>query len=261
MSNEHQVAGPQQQGLVERLERSTAITERKGTKVWRGIESVLLCSGLVLVMVYGCARMHSELMSRAGVWSFKAQETASRAAKGDDLNGRKVDFSGLSGDGVKAYTQALSAKLPAPLAVLSIPRLGMEIPVFEGTDGLTLNRGAGRIKGTAMPGEPGNIGIAAHRDGFFRSLKNVHPGDRIELAQLRHRFVYTVDTLAVVDPSNVSVLQARSQPSLTLVTCYPFYFIGGAPRRYIVQASLADSAQTISETDVESSSLYKEKMQ
>jgi sortase A len=259
MSIQHERGVPTQL-RVERLERSTAITERKGTKVRRGIESVLLYSGLVLVMVYGCARMHSELMSRAGLWSFKAQETISRGAKSDDPNGRKVDFSGL-GDGVKAYTQALSAKLPAPLAVLSIPRLGMEIPVFEGTDGLTLNRGAGRIKGTAMPGEPGNIGIAAHRDGFFRSLKNVHPGDRIELAQLRHRFVYTVDTLAVVDPSNVSVLQARSQPSLALVTCYPFYFIGGAPRRYIVQASLADSAQTISETDVESSHLYKEKMQ
>jgi sortase A len=261
MSNQHDEPVPKQQGLVVRSERSTATTEPKGTKVRRGMESVLLCSGLVLVMAYGFARMHSELMSRAGLWSFKAQETISRDDKSDDPDRRKVDFSGLSGDGVKAFTQALSATLPAPLAVLSIPRLGMEIPVFEGTDGLTLNRGAGRIKGTAMPGEPGNIGIAAHRDGFFRSLKDVHPGDRIELSQLSHDFVYTVDTLAVVDPSNVSVLQARSRPSLTLVTCYPFYFIGGAPRRFIVQASLVDSAQPISKADVETSQLYKEKIQ
>jgi sortase A len=261
MSNLGEEAVPKQHVPVRRAERSAAIAERKRTKVLRGIELVLLFSGMVFVMVYGCACMHSELVSRASLWSFKAQKSISRGTNGDDPGGRNVDFTRRLGNGVEAYTKALSAKLPAPLAVLSIPRLGMETPVFEGTDDLTLNRGAGRIKGTAMPGEPGNIGIAAHRDGFFRNLKDVRPGDRIELAQLRHRFVYTVDTLAVVDPSNVTVLQARPQPSLTLVTCYPFYFIGGAPRRYIVQASLADSAQTISEADVETSHLYKEKLQ
>lgn len=261
MSNQVEEVVPKQHVPFRRAERSTATTERERTKVRRGIEAVLLFSGMVLVIVYGCARMHSELVSRASLWSFKAQKSISRGVKGDDPGGRKVDFTRWSDNGVKAYTQALSANLPAPLAVLSIPRLGMETPVFEGTDDFTLSRGAGRIKGTAMPGEPGNIGIAAHRDSFFRNLKDVRPGDRIELAQLDHRFVYTVDTLAVVDPSNVTVLQARPQPSLTLVTCYPFYFIGGAPRRYIVQASLADSAQPISKTDVETSQLYKEKMQ
>jgi sortase A len=148
----------------------------------------------------------------------------------------------------------------APLAVLSIPRLRLDVPVFEGTDELTLNRGAGRIAGTARLGERGNIGIAAHRDGFFRSLKDVHPGDRIELAQLRRKFVYNVDNIAVVDPGDVTVLHARPQPSLTLVTCYPFYFIGDAPQRYIVQASLVNSEQASSETDVETSKLNKEKM-
>jgi sortase A len=261
MSNQHEEAVLQQQVPVERSEQSAAITERKGMKVLRLIELVLLCSGLVLITVYGCARTHSKLMSQASLWSFKAQKSCSRGAREHNPDGRKVDFSPWFGNGVKAYTQALSVKLPVPLAVLSIPRLGLEVPVFEGTDELTLNRGAGRIRGTAMPGEQGNIGIAAHRDGFFRSLKDVHPGDRIELAQLRHRFVYTVDTLAVVDPSNVTVLQSRPQPSLTLVTCYPFHFIGGAPRRYVVQASLADSAQLISKADVETSQLYKEKMQ
>jgi sortase A len=261
MSNQDEQTVHKRQVSVHWSERSTAIAERKWTKVLRGIELVLLCCGLVLVMVYVCARTHSELMSQEALWSFKAQGSISRGAKGHDPAVQNVDFSPWSGNGVKAYTQALSVKLPAPLAVLSIPRLGLEVPVFEGTDQLALNRGAGRIRGTAMPGEAGNIGIAAHRDGFFRSLKDVHPGDRIELAQLRHRFVYTVDTLAVVDPSNVTVLRARPKPSLTLVTCYPFHFIGGAPRRYIVQASLADSAQPISKADVETSQLYKEKMQ
>lgn len=132
--------------------------------------------------------------------------------------------------------------------MLSIPRLRLDVPVFEGTDELTLNRGAGRIAGTAQLGEQGNIGIAAHRDGFFRSLKDVRVGDRIELAQLRHKFVYTVDNISVVGPSDLTVLQARPQPSLTLVTCYPFYFIGDAPQRYIVQASLVNSEQDLTET-------------
>jgi sortase A len=127
------------------------------------------------------------------------------------------------------------------LTVLSIPRLGLDVPVFEGTDEFVLDHGAGRISGTAQPGELGNIGIAAHRDGFFRTLKDIRQGDRIELAQFRHEFTYTVDNIAIVDPSDATVLKARARPSLTLVTCYPFYFVGDAPKRYIVQASLTHS--------------------
>jgi sortase A len=134
--------------------------------------------------------------------------------------------------------------LGTPLAVLSIPKLGLDVPVFEGTGELTLNQGAGRIVGTARPGEQGNIGIAGHRDGFFRGLKDVRVGDRIELAVLGRRSAYTVDSITVVKPGDVSVLRARARPSLTLVTCYPFYFVGDAPQRYIVQASLAESEQT-----------------
>jgi sortase A len=243
MSNQNEESVPKQQIPVERPELSTTATQCKGTRVWRRIESVLLFSGLAFLMVYGCARTHSELMSQAGLWSFKAQKSAARSAKEVDPSGQKVDFRRWSAKRVKAYTQALSAKLGVPLAVLSIPRLGLEVPVFEGTDDLTLNRGAGRIAGTAIPGEQGNIGIAAHRDGFFRCLKEVKAGDRIELATLHHKLVYTVDSISVVNPSDVAVLQARPQPSLTLVTCYPFYLVGDAPQRYIVQASLMDSGK------------------
>ena len=151
---------------------------------------------------------------------------------------------------VASYKEALAARVGAPLAVLSIPRLRLDVPVFEGTDGLTLDQGAGRIAGTAKLGESGNIGIAAHRDGFFRRLKDIHTGDRIELAQLRHQFIYTVDNIMVVDPSETTALKARAQPSLTLVTCYPFYFVGDAPRRFIVQASLANFEQANLESDV-----------
>jgi sortase A len=120
----------------------------------------------------------------------------------------------------------------------------LEVPVFEGTDDFTLNLGAGRIIGTAKPGSSGNIGIAAHRDGFFRGLKDIQEGDEIDLVTAGRRAAYLVDSIRIVTPDDVSVLHARERPSLTLVTCYPFYFVGSAPNRYIVQASLTYPKET-----------------
>jgi len=110
--------------------------------------------------------------------------------------------------------------------------------VLEGTDEFTLNRGVGRIVGTSLPGQGGNVGIAGHRDGFFRSLKDIRRGDSIELVTTWGTDVYAVDRVRITRPSDVRVLQPRTKPSLTLVTCYPFYFVGGTPNRYIVEASL-----------------------
>jgi sortase A len=238
---------------------------RQDSKLQRWIELSLLATGLALILVYASARIHAVFMYHAGLRSFAAlSETGPSATgtAGEQPPEASVDFRLWSSGRVRAYSDALSAKLGAPLAVLSISKLGLCVPVFNGTDAMTLNGGAGRISGTARPGERGNIGIAAHRDGFFRGLKDVALGDRIELAALNQKFVYTVDNIAVVTPSDVSVLQARSQPSLTLVTCYPFYFVGDAPQRYIVQASLVDSEQTtISELNQEIPKPNKEKTQ
>ena len=97
-----------------------------------------------------------------------------------------------------------------------------------------LNRGVGRIVETAKPGEAGNIAIAGHRDGFFRCLKDIQISDRIELATPKERFTYTVEAIRVVNPEEVGVLLPGHRPALTLVTCYPFYFIGSAPQRSVV---------------------------
>ena len=220
-----------------------------GIKVVLGIERLLLTAGLVLILVYVCNLIYAAVISQAELWSFSQLKAGSPAVKYQE-DRHAPDFAFWDEKRVAPYKHALAARMGAPLAVLSIPRLGLDVPVFEGTDGPTLSRGAGRIAGTAQPGELGNIGIAAHRDGFFRSLKDIHMGDRIELAQLRHQFIYTVDNIMVVDPSDTTLLKARARPSLTLVTCYPFYFVGDAPRRYIVQASLANSERANSETEV-----------
>jgi sortase A len=157
------------------------------------------------------------------------------------LSGLSVSFDLWSPKRIEAYEQSLMEHFDPPLAILRIAKVNLEAPVLEGTDDLTLNRGVGHIAGTGRPGQEGNIGIAGHRDGFFRVLKDIGPGDTIELMTASRTDVYTVDQVVLVSPSDVSVLQARPGRSLTLVTCYPFYFVGSAPQRYIVQASVRNS--------------------
>jgi sortase A len=119
---------------------------------------------------------------------------------------------------------------------LEIPRLGLSVVVLEGSDAGTLRLGVGRLPNSALPGDPGNVVLAGHRDTFFRSLREIRPGDRISLRTPEGTFPYTVDWTTVVNPTDTSVLLPTPAPSLTLVTCYPFYYIGSAPRRFIVRA-------------------------
>ena len=210
---------------------------------WR-IERFLLITGFALLMVSIVVRVNGLAMARAGVWSFEAHQSEAADSASGKPETSPLDFSLWSEKRVRAYKAALGLKFDAPLAVLSIPRIGLEVPVFDGTDDLILNRGAGRISGTAKPGQPGNIGIAAHRDGFFRGLKDIRVGDRIELRTQDDASLYAVDDIEIVQPTDVTVLRNRPSPSLTLVTCYPFYFVGDAPQRYIVHASIVDSDKT-----------------
>ena len=115
-------------------------------------------------------------------------------------------------------------------------RLRVEAPIYEGTDDTTLNRGVGHINGTPLPGAPGNSGLAAHRDSYFRALKEIAPGDAIEIVTRTSIVSYRVERTWIVAPDDVWVLDPTPVPAVTLVTCYPFYFIGSAPQRFIVRA-------------------------
>ncbi len=137
---------------------------------------------------------------------------------------------------VSAWRKTLEDPAPAPLAVLRIPKIRLEVPVLPGTDDRTLDRGAGHIDDTPPPGAAGNSGIAGHRDGFFRGLQDIAAGDEIELDTLQGKQVYRIERTWVVEPEDVSVLDPTPAPALTLVTCYPFYFVGSAPQRFIVRA-------------------------
>jgi len=119
---------------------------------------------------------------------------------------------------------------------LDIPRIGLSAVVAEGTDDVTLRRSVGHVSYTTLPGKPGNIGLAGHRDTFFRPLKNIRQDDIVILVTPRGDYRYRVTSTRVVKPSEVSVLLPTKTEVLTLVTCYPFNFIGAAPKRFIVQA-------------------------
>jgi sortase A len=201
----------------------------------RRVERVLWMAGIVLLTVWGALRAQGSWSARRDVARFDAALGAP-AASADWAAAPDVDTSQWSASRRRHYEESL-ARDPGPaLAVLSIASVGLEVPVLEGTCKLTLERGSGHIEGTPAPGREGNVGIAGHRDGFFRALKGVRLGDVVELRTPAETVRYVVEDLRIVAPDDVSVLAPTAAPTLTLVTCYPFYFVGPAPQRYIVRA-------------------------
>ena len=214
-------------------------------------ERILLFFGILLVSVYVCNRFYSAIYSHASVQSFWAHQTSSPILAEVQSKQRSgtPDFRLWSEKRIRAYQSSLAANIAPPLGVLEISALQLRVPILEGTDDLTLDRGVGHISGTASLGGDGNIGIAGHRDGFFRGLKDIRVGQTLDVYSQRGRSRYVVDEIQIVSPDDVSVLAPRAAPSLTLVTCYPFYFVGSAPSRYIVHATLAYGDEAKARTD------------
>ena len=212
-------------------------------KAVRVLSQALLILGIVLLSVFAVAHIHRLLGSGAGQAALESLRVPESDSSVDSGIGPGEDVWG-SDQSTVGSPQRAHAATPAScsrgeaIGVLRIASLGMEVPVLEGTDKMTLNRGVGRIAGTALPGLGGNIAIAGHRDSFFRPLRKIRSGDKIELLTRSGKHLYSVDQIKVTNPKDVSVLQPRQTPSLTLVTCYPFYYVGAAPKRYIVTASL-----------------------
>lgn len=148
----------------------------------------------------------------------------------------------LPADAGNPPAKAPSKAAPAAGTVIGrfeVPSLGISTPVLEGSDDATLARGAGHIEDTPFPGEAGNVGIAGHRDTVFRPLEHVKKGEVLQITTAERVYRYTVARTLIVDPDDVYVLDDTKEPTLTLVTCYPFKYVGHAPRRFIVQATLA----------------------
>src|SRR5262245_26329705 len=229
----------------------------------RRIERVLWILGVVLLAAYAGIRLYQRSAARREAREFERRVETHLATplpspalpalpKGTPAipeggvplpEERPADTTLWAPKRIREYEESLRQKLSDPIAVLRISKLGIEVPVFPGTDDYALNRGVGWIEGTARPGEEGNSGIAGHRDGFFRPLKDVVKGDAIELLTLAGSRTYQVDEIQIVDPNDVQVLDPTPQAVLTLVSCYPFYFVGSAPKRFIVRAVSAAPVQ------------------
>jgi len=197
----------------------------------------LTVTGWVLIALFAAARVHSWVGSSVALAQIASASQASPLTI--PIEDRTVDVSLWSDKRIADFKEALGIPTAPPIAAIRVPRIGIEAPIFPGTDDLTLNRGVGWIKGTAQPGSEGNSCLAAHRDGFFRALKDVTQGDVIELEMDGRVKTYLVRSIEIVDPKNVAPLSQKNGAALTLVTCYPFYFVGSAPQRFIVRATPA----------------------
>jgi sortase A len=240
---------------------------RKSTGI---IEVIAWIAGGALLTVYATARWHFHESRAAGLREFAAavddagspRPSGTASAPGNDSE-KSVSMPTVSDDSTYKREITLLRDMPAPdmsswsqgrvaayqreagpstpQAVLRIGAIDLEVPVYAGVRESNLNRGAAWIDGTAPLGQSGNAGLAAHRDGYFRALRHISIGDRIEVQTLQRSTTYVVEEILIVDPKDVAVLAPSNESRLTLVTCYPFYMIGPAPKRFIVRALAADT--------------------
>ena len=223
------------------------ITIRAQTLRW--VEHALLLAGILGVGAWAASWAATAIWQDWQNWVFDSEihhETATvagyLAVKNEQLVGRAKTWFGLAVPRHSATHTVNRGPWSAPvrdhalIGRITIPRLRLKAIVREGTGNSTLGVAVGHIPGTAFPGEPGNVALAAHRDNLFRSLKGIHKGDLIQLETLHGLYGYQVDSIEIVTPRKVSVLHAGKYPELTLVTCYPFDYIGAAPYRFIVKA-------------------------
>ena len=201
------------------------------------IERALVLTGLVLLTSYAAGVIDAALGRNHGLTAFADARADAPTSPDQSL---------WSSTRVDRFQASLYLPAGVPQGVLQIPAINLIVPIFAGSGELALNRGVGHIKNTALVGTAGNIGIAGHRDGFFRSLKDLGVGDLLRVESLTGNHQYRVQEIRIVSPSEVDVLAPTSEAMLTLVTCYPFYFVGHAPQRYIVRAALVDQ-QSVSQ--------------
>ena len=230
-----------------------------GAQTWqkrrRHAGNLLLTLGALLLLVFTGFKLWSAGASDAGLEAFAAareQQQAQPTVPTSDPaptaahpfmpgdRGEEPDMSLWSAPRKTAFAAASEAGEETPGAVLSIDHLGINVPVYNGASELNLNRGVARILGTARLGQGGNLGIAGHRDSFFRALKDIQLGDPLTLETLYGTQNFAVSSIEVVEPDELRVLAPSTSPTLTLVTCYPFYYVGNAPQRFIVKAKVVE---------------------
>ena len=190
-----------------------------GSSILRGVQRLFLWAGVAALAYAGGTTAYSEAFQR--YQSRKFEQTVRSLPKGP--NAAPVE-------------EARDLHEGDVVGKLEVPRIGLSVIVLQGIEERTLALGAGHVPGTPLPAVAGNVVIAAHRDTFFRKLNVIVPGDKIRLSVGTRAYEYIVDSMEIVDPENPQIMQSRAYSELTLITCYPFYFVGNAPKRFIVRA-------------------------
>lgn len=219
------------------------------TRWWRVLEVAAWSFGLFLVIAVVGARLLGEYERSRAIAAFPGLATTrivpmptptSELAPAHSLPAPAApDQSDWSQARILAHaasSQGAESSAGLPLALLRIPRIALEVPVYAELNERNLNRGAALVDGSAAPDSDGNVAIAAHRDGYFRALQAIAVGDVVDVDLALGRRSYRVTELSIVDPSDVRSIQPTASAVLTLVTCYPFRFVGSAPQRFIVRA-------------------------
>jgi len=184
-----------------------------------------------------------------GIWAaWKIEGRASQAELGQRLNSLGAPV-GRSAGLLLANATRREAGQTGMVGRLEVERIGLSVMMVEGITNHMLRRGVGHVPATAFPGERGNVGIAGHRDTYFRKLEGVVRGDRVRLVTPDGSFTYEVDSVMVVPPDRGDLLDPTSTPMLTLVTCYPFRWVGSAPKRFVVQARLTGATKRGARTE------------
>ncbi len=199
----------------------------------RSVEGGAWIGGLLALSVWAAGNVSGAMGARQDIARFRQHTNP-------HLGASAPDTASWSEKRVREWRESLTRTAPAPLALLRIPRIGLEVAVLAGTDDWTLNRAVGHIEGTSAPGTGGNVGIAGHRDGFFRGLQHIAVGDMIDVETHGRLERFRIEQTWIVKPEDVWVIDPTDAPSITLVTCYPFYHVGSAPQRFIVRAVRAE---------------------
>ncbi|MBZ5669150.1 MAG: class D sortase [Acidobacteriia bacterium] len=193
----------------------------------------------ILALSYcGFVQLDTGLYQAYQTWRFERALKGSKPAIGsvEQLHPSPLPTTMAEANRARAESLGTAGRGGSPLGRIEISTIGLTAMIMEGTDGRTLRRAVGHMPGTALPGQPGNVVITGHRDTFFRGLRKVAKNDEITLTTLDGSYRYRVDSTEVVGPENTEVLDNSDHAVLTLVTCYPFYFVGPAPKRFIVRA-------------------------
>jgi sortase A len=190
--------------------------------VQKNLGRVLVLTGALAFACWGYLMLRQACFQRAANRVLQQQiAEASTSPQHEDL---------------QSHAAGIALRHGEMIGSLDIPRLKVSVIVLEGADSSVLDVAAGHIPGTVLPGLSGNVGIAAHRDTFFRSLREIRAQDRLSFKTPAAIFQYAVESTEVVEPSDTRVLRQAAGQELTLVTCYPFNYIGSAPKRFIVHA-------------------------